>query len=123
MRTLIVSGSDADPSGKLSQAFGFEITKQYITPDDIQKTDKKHGAGNEEVKVQIGPTHDDYVKMIDVLRDPQTYRITTSKNGKPSAEFGYKFSDETYVVAEVEVSEAGAASLKTAWKKIPAGTM
>jgi len=118
LRTLIARGMDVDPSGKLGQAFGFTITKQYITPDDIRKTDKKHGVGNEAYPDQIGLTHDDYVKMIEVLRDPQTYRITTSKNGKPSAEFGYKFSDGTYVVAEVEVSEAGAVSLKTAWKKI-----
>ena len=117
-RTLIAQGIDADPSGKLSQAFGFSINKQHITPDDIRKTDKKHGAGNEAYPDQIGLTHDDYVKMIEVLRDPQTYRITTSKNGKPSAEFGYKFSDGTYVVAEVEVSEDGAVSFKTAWKKI-----
>ena len=39
--------------------------------------------------------------------------------GKPSAEFGREFSDGTLIVAEVEVSEQGAVSIKSAWKKRP----
>ncbi|WP_295442023.1 PLxRFG domain-containing protein [uncultured Thiodictyon sp.] len=118
-RTLIAEGYDADPSGKLSDAFGFPVARTYLTPDDIRKTNKRHGAGNERRTDQVGLTQDDYVKALEVLRDPETFKNTTSNNGKPSAEFGRMFSDGTYVVAEVEIAEPGGVSIKSAWKKVP----
>lgn len=118
-RTVIAEGVDADPSGKLSEAFGFEVRKQYLTPDDIRKSDKRHGEGKERDRDQVGLTHDDYVKALEVLRDPETFKRTISNNGKPSAEFGRRFEDGTLVVAEVETAEDGAVSIKSAWKKVP----
>ena len=118
-RTLLAEGVDADPSGKLSEAFGFAVIKQYLTPDDIRKSDKRHGEGRERDRDQVGLTHDDYVKALEVLRDPETFKRTVSNNGKPSAEFGRRFEDGTLVVAEVETAEDGAVSIKSAWKKVP----
>jgi len=118
-RTILAEGVNADPSGKLSEAFGFKVNRQYITPDDIRKINKRHGEGNEKDSSQVGLTEDDYVKALEVLRDPETFKKTTSRNGKPSAEFGRAFTDGTLVVAEVEVSESGAVSIKSVWKKLP----
>jgi hypothetical protein len=121
-RTLIAEGYAADPSGKLSETFGFSLVKQYLSPDDVRKTDKRHGIGNERRQDQVAMGQDDYVKALEVLRDPDTFKKTISRNGKPSAEFGRAFSDGTYVVAEVEIAEPGAVSVKSAWKKIPGRT-
>ncbi|MEI6278298.1 MAG: hypothetical protein WCQ16_02800 [Verrucomicrobiae bacterium] len=118
-KTVVANGRDADPSGKLSEVFGFRVSKQILTPDDIRKIFKRHGEGNEKNPDQIGLNRDDVVKMLEVLRDPETFKKTTSQNGKPSAEFGKKFTDGTLIVAEVEVSEKGAVSVKSAWKKKP----
>uniref|UniRef100_UPI00345AB099 LPD23 domain-containing protein n=1 Tax=uncultured Lamprocystis sp. TaxID=543132 RepID=UPI00345AB099 len=118
-RTPIAAGYDADPSGKLSDTFGFPIATTYLAPDDIRKTNKRHGVGNERRADQVGLAVDDYLKALEVLRDPETFKRTTSNNGKPSAEFGRRFSDGTYVVAEVEIAEAGGVSIKSAWKKVP----
>jgi soluble lytic murein transglycosylase-like protein len=118
-RTVIAEGRDADPSGRLSETFGFDVVKQYVTPDDIRKSNKRHGEGNEAFPDQIGLTTDDYVKAFEVLRNPETYKRTKSRNGKPSAEFGRRFDDGTLVVAEVETAEDGAVTIKSVWKKIP----
>ena len=53
-KQLLSEGQDADPSGKLSHAFGFPLTKIFLIPDDIRKTEKHHGKGNEKYKDQIG---------------------------------------------------------------------
>lgn len=62
---------------------------------------------------------DDHVKALEVLRDPQTFKNTTSNNGKPSAEFGRTCADGMLVMAEVETAEDGAVSIKSIWKKVP----
>ena len=118
-RTVIAEGDNADPSGKLSDVFGFKVTKQVSAPDDIRKTDKRHGEGNERKHDQIGLTVDDYIKAIEILRNPESYKKTISNNGKPSAEFGRKFIDGTIVVAEVETAEDGTVAIKSVWKKTP----
>jgi soluble lytic murein transglycosylase-like protein len=118
-RTVIAEGDNADPSGKLSDIFGFKVTKQVSAPDDIRKTDKRHGEGNERKHDQIGLTVDDYIKAIEILRNPESYKKTISNNGKPSAEFGRKFIDGTIVVAEVETAEDGTVAIKSVWKKTP----
>jgi hypothetical protein len=120
-RALIAEGYDSDPSGKLSDTFGFKIERQYISPDDLRKIEDRHGIGKEKDVDQIGLVHDDYVKAMEVLRDPEAFRKTVSNNGKPSAEFYRRFTDGTIVVAEVEVAEKGSVSLKSIWKKIPGG--
>ena len=118
-RIVIAEGANADPSGRLSEIFGFKVIKQLSSPDDIRKTNKVHGEGNERKQDQIGLTVDDYIKAIEVLRNPESFKKTISNNGKPSAEFGRRFSDGTIVVAEVETAEDGAVAVKSVWKKIP----
>lgn len=90
-RIVIAEGANADPSGRLSETFGFKVIKQLSSPDDIRKTNKRHGEGNERKQDQIGLTVDDYIKAIEVLRNPESFKKTISNNGKPSAEFGRSF--------------------------------
>ena len=117
-RVAIAHGHDADPSGKLSEVFGFAVIKQYITPDDIRKTWKTRG-GQETNRKQSPLQQDDFVKAVEVLRDPASYKIITTNNGKPSAEFAREFEDGTPVLVNVQTAEEVAVSLKSIWKRLP----
>lgn len=119
-RVLLEEG-DVDPTGRISEALGQPITKHYITFDDVRKTFKRHGEGNERRADQVGITRDDLVAALELLRNPGNIKRTTSRNGKPSVEISREFSDGTLFVAEVTIAEPGAISLKSAWKKLPSG--
>jgi len=119
-KVILAEGHDADPSGKLSQAFGRPITKQRLIPDDIRKTEKHHGKGYEKRPDQIELEEADYDRIWDVLSDPEAYlRHASRKDKKPSVEFSKKYSDGTLIVVEVEAAEPGAVSFKSLWKKVP----
>jgi hypothetical protein len=62
-------------------------------------------------------------KAREVLRNPESFKKTISNNGKPSAEFGRRFSDGTIVVAKVETAEDGAVAVKQFGRKYPTGFM
>lgn len=121
-RELVAEGAEADPSGKISKAFGFQVTRQYITPDDVRKTEKKHGVGKEKAADQVGLVADDFVKLMEVLRDPDTFMQGKPNNGKQSFQFGKTFSDGVFVVAEVQTAGEGGVALKSGWKKAPGRT-
>ncbi|MBR4620572.1 MAG: hypothetical protein IKO46_06285 [Salinivirgaceae bacterium] len=105
---------------KVNETLQKEITKYFITADDIRHIRKIHGRQSEYKRGQIPITNEDLAKIPEILAEPKDVDLPLSnvRNGQ-GIRFFKEYPDGTIYCVMIDEYEESELSTKTGYKKPP----